>query len=284
MQNMKLLLFLKQQSSLRVVILTVKLDICLDSTQTALHQLTDTCLSSINEGYCNNISMLDLSKGCDVLNRDILFHKFSKYGVLDSALLWFKSYLSHHKQFVYTSNSQSSLAPVEMDLPQGTVLGPILFLVYSNDLFPITDNNFIITYADDSSLGCRAKTSDDLELNMNNLLEKANSWFLSNRLIVIATKSSFMLIGTRQNIPNIGQIDINLNGHSLDKNSTCKLLGVYVDQYLSFQYHIQNIISKVSRKIGLLHRLRQFLPLQSLNTVYLTTIVFLFWAHPPRKM
>ena len=91
MQDMKLLLFLKQQSSLRVVIPTVKLNICLDSTQTALHQLIDTCLSSINEGYCNNISMLDLSKGFDVLNRDILFYKFSKYGVLDSALLWFKT-------------------------------------------------------------------------------------------------------------------------------------------------------------------------------------------------
>ena len=163
-----------------------------------------------------------------------------------------------------------------MDLPQGTVLGPILFLGYSKDLFRITDNNFIITYADDNSLVCRAKTSDDLELNMNNLLEKANSWFLSNRLIVIAAKSSFMLIGTQQNIPNIGQIDINLNGHSLDKNSNCRLLGVYVDQYLSFQYHIQNIISKVSRKIFLLHRLRKFLPLQTLNTVYLTTIVYLF--------
>ena len=181
--------------------------------------------------------MLDLSKGFDVLNRDILFHKFSKYSVLDLALLRFKSYLSHRKQFVYTSNSQSLLAPVEMDVPQGTVLGIILFLLCSNNLSPTTDNNFVITYADNNSLGCRAKTSVYLDLNMNNLLEKANSWFLSNRLIVNAAKSSLLLIGTRQNISNVDQIDIKLNDHSIDKNSICKVQGVYVDQYLSFLDH-----------------------------------------------
>ena len=242
------------------------------STQTALHKLIDNCLTNIDQGYVNILTMLDLSKGFDILNRDILTYKLSKYAVSGNELSWFKSYLHNRKQYVFQNGNNSRTTSVSMGVPQGTVLGPILFLIYTNDFPSVFKNGFIITYADDTSIGCIGKTSNDLETTMNKSLALANSWLFSNRLLINIKKSNFIIIGTRHNVANIDNITLRIDDQTLQQCSSTKLLGIHIDQNLTFHDHMHYLITKISNKIALIHRLRQFLPLTALNTIYLTLI------------
>ena len=147
-----------------------------------------------------------------------------------------------------------------------------MFLIYTNDFASSVSDEFSVNYADDTSLGCRGQTTFDLESAMNDLLFKADSWFISNRLVAKASESSFMCITTRQNTLNISNIKIKLDGQDLTQCSCTKLLGINIDKHLTFDEHIKYIATKVSSKIGLIHRLRQFLPVSVLNTVYITMI------------
>ena len=246
------------------------------STQTALHNLLDTCYRNINKGEINILTMLDLSKGFDVINRDILLYKLSKYGVSESSLNWFASYLSERYQYVCVNQNNSEMVPVKSGVPQGTVLGPILFLIYMNDFDTICDREFTTIYADDISTGCHSKTSFELELQMNKHLSNIGSWFQDNRLIISPNKSNFMLIGSRHAIDNTPDIKISLNGINIKRSHSSKLLGIYVDETLNFKENTHHLVSKISNKIGILHRLRQVLPQKALNQIYLTSIQPLF--------
>ena len=246
------------------------------STQTALHHLIDTCINNIDQGYSNLITMLDLSKGFDVLNINILLYKLKKYGITDSTYNWFHSYTTSRQQYVCINHTTSKLATLNLGVPQGTVLGPILFLIYTNDLLSTCNSDFSITYADDTSLGCKGDSSISLQTTMNDLLEKVSSWFNVNRLIVNPSKSNFITISTRHHVSNLQNISIYLNNQKLQQCSSTSLLGVHIDENLTFHQHIQSLNSKISSKISLLHRLRQILPQQSLNTIYLTTVQSLF--------
>ena len=221
--------------------------------------------------------MLDLSKGFDVINRDILLYKLSKYGVSESSLNWFTSDLSESYQYVCVNQNNSEMVPVKSGVPQGTVLGPILLIIYMNDFDTICDREFTTIYADDISTGCHSKISFEVELQMNKHLSNIGSWFQNNRLIKSPIKSNFMLIGSRHAIDNTPDIKISLNGINIKRSHSSKQLGIYVDEtYLLVLYYTHHLVSKISNKIGILHRLRQVLPQKALNQIYLTSIQPLF--------
>ena len=137
--------------------------------------------------------LLDLTRGVDTVSYEILLHKLEKYGITGNALNWFTSYLSNGVQFVKYNNSVSQSKHIYIGIPQGTILGPILFLLYINDLKNSNDNSILIQYADDSSLENHSDNIQTLNSKMQASLDHAEIWLRQNRLVVNASNSNVLL-------------------------------------------------------------------------------------------
>jgi hypothetical protein len=211
------------------------------STQTALHQIVDECMNNIDKNYANIICCLDLSKGFDTLNHEILLSKMSKYGINGRNIEWFKSYLVNRTQIVRNNSDTSSLHTVNTGVPQGTVLGPILFLLYVNDLANNVPYGIIVMYADDTSIICKGLTPQELKSNVENALKYVSKWFNDNRLVVNFNKSCILPVASAHHIKtfyNNMSIMITLNCHFVPKPNylVCTLTRHYLSNimYLTF--------------------------------------------------
>ena len=193
-----------------------------------------------------------------------------KYGIHDNCFAWFKSYLHNRSQLV-CSNISSSLSHLSIGVPQRTILGPTLFVVYVNDfsynISPITT----IRYADDTSLIAWGKDITKVQCKLQSGTNKAVDWLMANRLLVINEKSTCMLIGTRQRLSDLS-LNICISEKSLENCTCTKLLGVYIDCHLTWDKHINYLSNKLSPKLGLLYRFSKFLPNHALNVIYNTLL------------
>ena len=153
--------------------------------------------TNINESKACIGCFLDISKGFDTLNTEILLHKLSRHGVRNDSNAWFQSYLSNRNQIVNVNNKKSYVNQVHMGVPQGTVLGPLLFLVYVNDISSSIPDTFLSMYADDSSVVVTGKTVHEAVVKLNICLNKLSHWFEVNRLVINTSNSAVMIFGTK---------------------------------------------------------------------------------------
>ena len=201
-------------------------------------------------------------------------------------MTWFKSYLTNRSQLVRIGQNISALKPVTTGVPQGTVLGPIFFLIYINDLDSSIIDALFVKYADDATIVCTGNTVEQAQTKLTTCLNSVSNWFNENRLIVNASKSNLLPISTLHKIKYIHSEIYICMYVKLQNCDTGKVSGVYIDETLSFNHHIDYLTKKISPKIGLLHRLRYILPK---NSVYLATIQPLFhygltvWGNSTKK-
>ena len=213
---------------------------------------------------------LDLSKAFDTIDHDILLYKLSYYGIRGKALDWFRSYLTNRKQFVAVNGHESMSKHISCGVPQGSLLGPLLFILYIND-FPNSSSllSFIL-FADDSNIffsHCNPQTLLD---TVNNELKFVQDWIYANKLSLNIAKTQYMVFKNNQINPLPGHVTI--NNVDLQKTECTKFLGLYIDNDLSWKSHINHLCKILSRNTGILYKLKDFFPSNILKTLYGTLI------------
>ena len=236
------------------------------STFNALHQLTEKIYSSLNDKQYLTSIFIDLKKAFDSVNHKVLLEKMELAGIRGMALEWFRSYLSDREYFVRIGSSSSNSIKTNIGLPQGSILGPICFLLYIKD-FPNISNNLHVTLcADDTTVSIADENSFNLSHIINNELLKISNWTKSNRLTINTNKTEALIFTTRK-ISEAPQVK--LNNEKIIFGDCTKFLGVLIDKNLRFDKHVSHILSKVSKNAGILYRIRDSLSMQArLNFYY----------------
>ena len=184
-------------------------------------------------GKINAVVFLDLKKAFDTVDHEILLSKLSNYGIYGNAHQWFKSYLENRTQMCSINGSLSQSCLLSCGVPQGTILGPLLFLLYINDLPNCLSNCEPRMYADDTHLTYAGDNVDNIQLHLNQDLENVHNWLRANKLTLNMTKTEFMLIGSRQRLSTLTESPtFAINDLEVSQVSTAKSLGVTIDDRL----------------------------------------------------
>jgi hypothetical protein len=216
---------------------------------------------------------IDLSKAFDTMNHAILFSKLEHYGIRGVTLNWFIDYLSNRQQYVSYNNSTSALKNIDCGVPQGSILGPILFLIYINDIVHSSNVLRFILFVDDTNLFCSNKSFTDLINVVNSELIKVCAWFRANKLSLNATKTNYICFGSRRKyIVSDPNVVVTIDGVKIEKVSHTKFLGVFIDERLNWKYHTSQVSLKICKSLGVLNRAKNVLSQKLLLTLYSTMI------------
>ena len=245
------------------------------STAEAITDITNTLRKAIDNNLYTCGVFLDFSKAFDTVNHMILLSKLDAYGIRGIPLKWFQSYLSDRKQYVELDGVKSPNQTMLCGVPQGSTLGPLLFLIYINDLPNSSEHLSFKIFADDTNVFASAKDLKTLEHLMNSELAKVKRWCDINKLSINMDKTNFMVVKSvrKKDIPiSLNIISSDGSIYSLERKQCIKYLGVMIDESLSWKYHISFVCSRISRNTGIISKLRYYLSVKQLTQIYYNLI------------
>ena len=252
------------------------------STNLALAHVPSSLISKINTNNPVVLALLDLKKAFDLINHKLLIYKLNVYGIRGLPLKWLSNYLTDRFQKTKVNNIFSTNKPIYAGVPQGSILGPLLFILFINDVFQFNDVNVeIYLYADDTAIIFYANSDIMSQLVVDNFFEKNAKWCDSNCIIINPNKSNYLSFNAN--------VDISVNGQLLLKVDVVKYLGVYIDDKLFWSCQVEHMFKLCCQRIGMFKKVLPFLPshviLMYYNAFILSSFSYciMFWFNNDRS-
>jgi hypothetical protein len=230
--------------------------------------LTDLIYNGLDDKSDVLITFLDISKAFDRVWHPGLIHKLKEFGISGPLLNWLTDYLTNRTQRVVIAGKQSTTKPINAGVPQGSILGPLLFLIFINDIIDKLENH-IFLFADDATLVKIFKNIDEATASINRDLQKLTKWATIWRVTFNIIKTIFMLITKKRLQLNPRILMNNIPLKQVDEE---RYLGLILNSKMTWNSHVNHLTSKASRQIGLLHKLKTKLPRSALTKYYTTFI------------
>ena len=241
----------------------------LHSTVTALLDATDSWAYNIDMGNVNAVVFLDLKKAFDTVDHHILLSKLHLYGLTGVSHKLFSFYLDNRTQKCVVNGSHSECCTLKCGIPRRTILGPLLFLLYINDL-PNCLSHFVPRmYADDTHLTYSNGNIHSVQSSLSEDLLNINRWLTANKLTLNMTKTEFMLNGSRQKLNNLSSLpSLNINNVPIKHSHCSKSLGILIGHNLTWETHVDALSKKITSGIGAIKCINHCLPPTALHDVY----------------
>ena len=219
---------------------------CFRSCELALVNLTDTLLANIDQGLLSGLLLIDLNKAFDLVDHTTLLSKLKLYGCSESSLKWFCSYLTNHSQKTTFKGSMSDPLPMSVGVPQGSIFGPLFFLIFINDLpfyLSSVSNVSLTMFADDTTILLTGSSVQLVERNLNQLAAEVSAWANINRMAINATKTKSMLVSSQQKLDTLlsQSLNVAVNDSKVEQVTEAKLLRVTFDHTLSWEGHVETL-------------------------------------------
>ena len=212
---------------------------------------------------------IDFSRAFDTIDHRLLLKKLSHYGIKGNVLDLLCSYLTDRKQYVNYGGKDSTLLDITCGVPQGSVLGPLLFIIFINDITNISNIASFVLFADDLNLFISHTCRITLYRLANQILNNLYKYCISNKLILNFSKCCYIEFGSRE---NNDEIFLGVLNHNFEKVEKCKFLGVFINEKLNWNDQINQVISQVSKSCGTMYRIRLHVPRKILRKIYMALI------------
>ena len=243
------------------------------STASSIVDLTNILFDNINKGLTSLVAFIDLKKAFDTVNHEILVKKLALYGFQGTNLQWCVNYLAKRTQRAMVNNVISEECPVVCGVPQGSVLGPLFFILYVNDVQKAVNGAHIQLYADDTVLVTQGSDCSEAVKQLQPALNQYAKWCHVNKLSLNANKTKLMPVGTRFKVKKARLAEVTMKGVKLQLVPTYKYLGFILDTTLSFNSYVNSVIKLVAYKANLLSKIRRYLTESTALKIYKSMIV-----------
>ena len=240
------------------------------STYMPIALLYDKITNNLQMNKITCCIYLDLKKAFDTVSFDILLGKIHSMGIQGPLFNILQSYLTNRKQRTHVNSYVSSDHIITMDVPQGSILGPLLFILYINDLPKVAEDTDAYLFADDTAISIGAKDSQELQAKIDEILPKISNWFNANQLSLNTSKTHYQVFFSKR---SEDELMVKINGCKISRQFTVKYLGVYIDENLKWNTHIEKLVCTISRNIGVIGRAKPYLSSNQLHLLYSSLVL-----------
>ena len=239
----------------------------------AITELTDHINTKLNMKEKTVALFIDFKKAFDCVQYSVLLQKLKNMGFSQQTVQWMNDYLTDRKQKTYANGTTSDLNTITQGVPQGSILGPLLYILYANDIEQNILKSKVTFYADDTVIYASHKKPKIAMKKVQKDLNRLQKWCDKNGLFINPKKTKFMIVSNRKfDFKNTKHV-LKMNSEELQRVPTYTYLGITLDEHLSYEAHTKSIISKVSGKVLQLRKIRSFISSKAALLIYKNMIL-----------